>query len=78
MFEVPNSDIVCVEVDKEVLEGKNGTRSIWALTEGSSDAEEEGGLSKQMLRTGKLSDFCPAYEAFPSVFRIVTVSTVWH
>lgn len=22
MFEVPNSDIVCVEVDKEVVEGK--------------------------------------------------------
>lgn len=72
---------MCVEVDKDELEGKKGTGNIQALTESSEEecdckAEEEDGLPKQMLRTGELSDFYPGHKPFPSVFRIITVSTV--
>ncbi|KAL1776593.1 ATP-dependent Clp protease ATP-binding subunit clpX-like, mitochondrial [Sigmodon hispidus] len=39
MFEVPNSDIVCVEVDKEVVEGKKEPGYIWAPSKESSEEE---------------------------------------
>lgn len=40
------------------------------------ELKKKDGLAKQMLQTAKLSDFCPVYKAFPSVVRVITVSTV--
>lgn len=40
------------------------------------ELKKKDGLAKQMLQTAKLSDFCPVYKAFPSVVRVIAVSTV--
>uniref|UniRef100_A0A8C0CJM5 Caseinolytic mitochondrial matrix peptidase chaperone subunit X n=1 Tax=Balaenoptera musculus TaxID=9771 RepID=A0A8C0CJM5_BALMU len=47
MFEVPNSDIVCVEVDKEVVEGKKEPGYIRAPTKESSEEEYDSGVEEE-------------------------------
>uniref|UniRef100_G1RQ25 Caseinolytic mitochondrial matrix peptidase chaperone subunit X n=1 Tax=Nomascus leucogenys TaxID=61853 RepID=G1RQ25_NOMLE len=47
MFEVPNSDIVCVEVDKEVVEGKKEPGYIRAPTKDSSEEEYDSGVEEE-------------------------------
>ncbi|XP_006020136.1 ATP-dependent Clp protease ATP-binding subunit clpX-like, mitochondrial isoform X1 [Alligator sinensis] len=47
MFEVPNSDIVCVEVDKDVVEGKKEPGYIRALTKDSSEEEYDSGVEEE-------------------------------
>lgn len=46
MFEVPNSDIVCVEVDKEVVEGKKDPGYIRAPSKESSEEEYDSGVEE--------------------------------
>ncbi|GAB1294354.1 ATP-dependent Clp protease ATP-binding subunit clpX-like, mitochondrial [Apodemus speciosus] len=46
MFEVPNSDIVCVEVDKEVVEGKKEPGYIRAPSKESSEEEYDSGVEE--------------------------------
>uniref|UniRef100_A0A2K6RIJ6 ClpX-type ZB domain-containing protein n=1 Tax=Rhinopithecus roxellana TaxID=61622 RepID=A0A2K6RIJ6_RHIRO len=46
MFEVPNSDIVCVEVDKEVVEGKKEPGYIQPSTKESSEEEYDSGVEE--------------------------------
>ncbi|NWI70705.1 CLPX protease, partial [Todus mexicanus] len=47
MFEVPNSDIVCVEVDKDVVEGKKEPGYIRAPTKDSSEEEYDSGVEEE-------------------------------
>nr|XP_005294868.1 ATP-dependent Clp protease ATP-binding subunit clpX-like, mitochondrial isoform X1 [Chrysemys picta bellii] len=47
MFEVPNSDIVCVEVDKEVVEGKKEPGYIRAPTKDTSEEEYDSGVEEE-------------------------------
>ncbi|XP_012500277.1 PREDICTED: ATP-dependent Clp protease ATP-binding subunit clpX-like, mitochondrial [Propithecus coquereli] len=47
MFEVPNSDIVCVEVDKEVVEGKKEPGYVRAPTKESSEEEYDSGVEEE-------------------------------
>uniref|UniRef100_A0A2K5IWK2 ClpX-type ZB domain-containing protein n=1 Tax=Colobus angolensis palliatus TaxID=336983 RepID=A0A2K5IWK2_COLAP len=46
MFEVPNSDIVCVEVDKEVVEGKKEPGYIQPPTKESSEEVYDSGVEE--------------------------------
>ncbi|XP_073160427.1 ATP-dependent clpX-like chaperone, mitochondrial isoform X3 [Lepidochelys kempii] len=47
MFEVPNSDIVCVEVDKEVVDGKKEPGYIRAPTKDTSEEEYDSGVEEE-------------------------------
>ncbi|XP_032088494.1 ATP-dependent Clp protease ATP-binding subunit clpX-like, mitochondrial isoform X4 [Thamnophis elegans] len=47
MFEVPNSDIVCVEVDKEVVEGKKEPGYVRTPTKDSSEEEYDSGVEEE-------------------------------
>ncbi|XP_038623461.1 ATP-dependent Clp protease ATP-binding subunit clpX-like, mitochondrial isoform X2 [Tachyglossus aculeatus] len=47
MFEVPNSDIVCVEVDKDVVEGKKEPGYIRAPTKESAEEEYDSGVEEE-------------------------------
>ncbi|KAM6302251.1 ATP-dependent clpX-like chaperone, mitochondrial isoform 1-T1 [Podargus strigoides] len=47
MFEVPNSDIVYVEVDKDVVEGKKEPEYIRAPTKDSSEEEYDSGVEEE-------------------------------
>uniref|UniRef100_A0A8B9NRD4 Caseinolytic mitochondrial matrix peptidase chaperone subunit n=1 Tax=Apteryx owenii TaxID=8824 RepID=A0A8B9NRD4_APTOW len=47
MFEVPNSDIVCVEVDKDVVEGKKEPGYIRAPPKDSSEEEYDSGVEEE-------------------------------
>ncbi|XP_069481189.1 ATP-dependent Clp protease ATP-binding subunit clpX-like, mitochondrial isoform X2 [Ambystoma mexicanum] len=47
MFEVPNSDIVCVEVDREVVEGKKEPRFIRAPAEETPAEEYDSGVEEE-------------------------------
>ncbi|XP_078539217.1 ATP-dependent clpX-like chaperone, mitochondrial isoform X2 [Lissotriton helveticus] len=47
MFEVPNSDIVCVEVDREVVEGKKEPRFIRAPAKETSEEEYDSGVEEE-------------------------------
>uniref|UniRef100_A0ACB8E4B0 Uncharacterized protein n=1 Tax=Sphaerodactylus townsendi TaxID=933632 RepID=A0ACB8E4B0_9SAUR len=47
MFEVPNSDIVCVEVDNDVVEGKKEPAYIRAATKESSEEEYDSGVEEE-------------------------------
>ncbi|XP_004712046.1 ATP-dependent Clp protease ATP-binding subunit clpX-like, mitochondrial [Echinops telfairi] len=47
MFEVPNSDIVCVEVDKEVVEGKKEPGYIRAPAKEASDEDYDSGVEEE-------------------------------
>ncbi|XP_064422029.1 caseinolytic mitochondrial matrix peptidase chaperone subunit Xa isoform X2 [Latimeria chalumnae] len=46
MFEVPNSDIVCVELDREVVEGKKLPRYIRAPAKTSAEEEYDSGVEE--------------------------------
>ncbi|KAM6426244.1 ATP-dependent clpX-like chaperone, mitochondrial isoform 4-T4 [Liasis olivaceus] len=47
MFEVPNSDIVCVEVDKDVVEGKKEPGYVRTPTKDSSEEEYDSGVEEE-------------------------------
>ncbi|NP_001090028.1 caseinolytic mitochondrial matrix peptidase chaperone subunit X L homeolog [Xenopus laevis] len=47
MFEVPNSDIVCVEVDQEVVEGKKDPRYVKTQRKEVSEEEYDSGVEEE-------------------------------
>ncbi|XP_063170509.1 ATP-dependent Clp protease ATP-binding subunit clpX-like, mitochondrial isoform X4 [Candoia aspera] len=47
MFEVPNSDIVCVEVNKDVVEGKKEPGYVRTPTKDSSEEEYDSGVEEE-------------------------------
>ncbi|KAM5170633.1 ATP-dependent clpX-like chaperone, mitochondrial isoform 2-T2 [Mantella aurantiaca] len=47
MFEVPNSDIVCVEVDQEVVEGKKEPSYIRAQNKEASEEDYDSGVEEE-------------------------------
>ncbi|KAE8618398.1 hypothetical protein XENTR_v10009371 [Xenopus tropicalis] len=47
MFEVPNSDIVCVEVDQEVVEGKKDPRYVKTQRKEVTEEEYDSGVEEE-------------------------------
>ncbi|XP_029697597.1 ATP-dependent Clp protease ATP-binding subunit clpX-like, mitochondrial isoform X2 [Takifugu rubripes] len=47
MFEVPHSDIVAVEVDKDAVQGKSQPRYVRAATKESSEEEYDSGMEEE-------------------------------
>ena len=61
MFEVPESDIICVRIDKDVCEGKKPIEFIRAPPTHTENAEGENGTSKVAETSSEQIDKAKTY-----------------